>query len=186
MVGLSTLLVGTQLVPSSNVVHVLYDVSMSEWAAVSGWEGLYEVSTQGDVFSVRSGRLLSQRRHTGDGYCMVNLHRDGVRRTYTVHTLVLEAFAGVRPEGGVCRHLNGVAHDNRLSNLAWGTQAENVSDQVRHGTHAHSGKDQCHRGHPFDESNTYSHPNGQRVCRECKRISNKGYRERRETAIPAA
>jgi len=60
---------------------------------------------------------------------------DGERRvTRNVHVLVLEAFAGPRPNGMVCRHLNGNPTDNRIENLAWGTESENQRDAVRHGT----------------------------------------------------
>jgi hypothetical protein len=33
-----------------------------------------------------------------------------------------------------CRHLNGNRADARLSNLCWGTYAENGQDRVKHGT----------------------------------------------------
>lgn len=58
-------------------------------------------------------------------------HRE--KRHY-VHTLVLLAFSGPRPEGQQCRHLNGDPGDNRPSNLCWGTCAENAADRIRHGT----------------------------------------------------
>lgn len=28
----------------------------------------------------------------------------------------------------------------------------------------------CNRGHPFDEENTYVRPNGERNCKECRRV----------------
>jgi hypothetical protein len=47
---------------------------------------------------------------------------------------VLKAWVGARLPGQVVRHLNGNKRDNRLANLVWGTQAENVADSIRHGT----------------------------------------------------
>jgi hypothetical protein len=70
------------------------------------------------------------------GYLRVNLFIGGRVVSRDVHQLVLEAFVGSRPEGMVCRHLNGVPTDNRVENLAWGTYGENNADIVRHG-HQH-------------------------------------------------
>lgn len=65
---------------------------------------------------------------------MVGWYWLGRRRCETVHSLVLEAFSGPRPEGQVARHLNGKITDNRSINLQWGTVAQNVNDARRHGT----------------------------------------------------
>jgi hypothetical protein len=40
-----------------------------------------------------------------------------------------------KPNGLVVRHLNGISRDNRLENLAYGTQSDNEQDSIRHGTH---------------------------------------------------
>jgi len=49
-------------------------------------------------------------------------------KTYRVHRLICEAFAGPEPfAGAVVMHLNEDATDNRASNLAWGTQKENLA-----------------------------------------------------------
>lgn len=53
------------------------------------------------------------------------------RRSY-IHTLVLECFVGPRTGKQVARHLNGDPLDNRLSNLAWGEQSENMRDRSKH------------------------------------------------------
>lgn len=55
--------------------------------------------------------------------------------SHQIHRLVLDAFAGPRPEGMECRHLNGDPKDNRLRNLVWGTRAENMADRTRLGEH---------------------------------------------------
>jgi hypothetical protein len=58
------------------------------------------------------------------------------RVRYRVSVLVLTVFAGPRPPGQVARHLNDNSLDDRLSNLAWGTHAENVADAIRNGCRA--------------------------------------------------
>jgi hypothetical protein len=67
------------------------------------------------------------------GYLTVTLSEKGTTATIKLHRLVLEAFIGPRPQGMVCRHLDGNKLNNRLSNLLWGTPAENAADRVLHG-----------------------------------------------------
>ncbi len=99
----------------------------------------YYATEDGEILSDRIGylRVLPKRLH--NGYYRVNV-RDGGTPVKThvepVHKLILETFVGKRPEGYVCRHLNGNALDNRLENLCWGTQKENMQDEIRHGTAA--------------------------------------------------
>jgi hypothetical protein len=124
----------------------LADSDVEQWAPVVGFEGLYEASTHGRVRGVtrtldhpqgpfiRRGQVLKERRQPGSmGYCVVVLY--STKRIHRrVHRIILEAFAGPRPDGMVCRHLDGNPMNNRLANLRWGTQAENIADKVRHGT----------------------------------------------------
>jgi hypothetical protein len=50
------------------------------------------------------------------------------KRTMKVHRLICEAFHGLSPfDGAVVMHLNEDASVNRASNLAWGTQQENMN-----------------------------------------------------------
>ena len=109
---------------------------MAQQVTVLGYPG-YTVDEMGNVYSYRSGscKLLAQRDHRG--YLHVNINDCGhpVRKhKEPVHKLVLSSFKGARPDGMVCRHLNGNAHDNRLCNLCWGTPQENVHDSIKHGT----------------------------------------------------
>jgi hypothetical protein len=112
---------------------------------VVGYEGLYEVSDRGRVWSLP--RLVNGphglRRWPGrelkwcirpDGYPSVNLCRDGKARHRFVHHLVLEAFNRPRPDGMEARHGPGGKLRPWITNLCWGTREDNVGpDRVRDG-----------------------------------------------------
>jgi hypothetical protein len=109
------------------------------WLPVPDYEGLYEVSDSGLVRSiarrttrggVRAASLWGKRR----AYLRVTLSKDGHIRTAAVHSLVAAAFLGPRPADMEVRHIDGDSLNNRLSNLAYGTHAENGLDRRRHGT----------------------------------------------------
>lgn len=68
-----------------------------------------------------------------DGYLRISLRQDNRKRQFLVHVLLLTMFVGPRPEGMECRHLDGNPASNDLSNLTWGTSAENERDKIRHG-----------------------------------------------------
>ena len=61
------------------------------WKDIDGYEGLYQVSDLGNVKNSRNGKLLSLKPKK-QGYVRVNLIRNGIRKTYTVHRLVALAF----------------------------------------------------------------------------------------------
>ena len=91
-----------------------------------------EVSTLGRLRNAKTGALLKATPNSRR-YPSVVRHVDGRVVSRTLHRMVLEAFVGPRPEGLECRHLNGDRSDARLSNLQWGTHAENMQDRERHG-----------------------------------------------------
>jgi hypothetical protein len=115
------------------------------WRPIPGWEGTYEVSNLGRVRAVRfrnkqSWRVLDEPRvlrdwpHDRTGHRRVSLCRDGTRRDRDIHQLVLLTFVGPCPPGHEGAHLDGNPRNNRLSNLAWATHAENESHKRLHGT----------------------------------------------------
>jgi hypothetical protein len=106
------------------------------WLAIPGHPG-YEVSDLGRVRSYRNrqGHPTTKPRTLTpavvQGYQQIKLGRS---RQTKVHILALEAFVGPRPDGMVCRHLDGNGLNNRISNLRWGTPEENYADRHLHGT----------------------------------------------------
>jgi len=114
------------------------DLPGEEWRWLVGHEPSYEISNMGRVRSyIRKGprgrfnRVARMLTLTADaeGYRILTIAAKG----YKVHRLVLETFVG--PSDLVTRHLNNNPADNRLENLRWGTQAENMRDRVIAGNH---------------------------------------------------
>lgn len=113
------------------------------WKPISGYDGIYEVSDLGRVRSldriVRGRRfrgiVLAQSKMKSGGYCCVGLS-DGPNgvRTGKIHQLVCAAFIGPVPPGQMPLHGDGNPENNALSNLRYGTGAENVADAKAHGT----------------------------------------------------
>jgi hypothetical protein len=164
---------------------------LERWRPIPGYEGSYEVS---DLGSVRSLDRITDRGRKWRGrtlapavmprgYLIVTLWRDGKQRSALVHRLVLSAFVGPAPDGTEALHGDGDPANNMLSNLSWGTHAENQADQVAHGTHANASKTRCRAGHFYDEANTYSYPGrSKRGCRSCRSTYMQNYKTRQGAA----
>lgn len=154
---------------------------MSErWAAVRGYEGVYQVSDMGRI--MRAGRMLHPAPDK-DGYLHLRLSRGGVRRHASVHRLVAEAFVPGEAAGFEVRHGDGDNQNNRSSNLSWGTHSQNMLDAVKHGTHNETRKTICARGHEFTPENMSTYRN-KRVCLTCKRESVRATRSPRRKTTP--
>jgi hypothetical protein len=162
-------------------------MSAEKWAPIPRYEGICEVSDRGRVRSL--DRMTGNRWARGalkktwlndQGYLLVVLCKNGGNERVSVHALVLEAFVGPRPAGMVTRHLNGDSQDNRLENLTYGTQRENLLDRVRHGTDPNASKTHCPQKHPYSGSNLgWRVGERARVCMACQRDRSRRYRDRK-------
>lgn len=164
-------------------MNELESITLAErWLPVPGYEGFYEISDLGRVRSVDrvvrisdgrlvpyKGKLLSAK--TSRGYKIVNLHKPGIEKYRTVHSLVLEAFIGPRPDGLECCHWDGNPANNVLSNLRWDTRSANGQDRVRHGNSAEANRTHCPRRHLLVAPNLRIAMlrQGKRICLACAR-----------------
>ena len=114
------------------------------WKEVQGFDGRYEVSSDGQVRSwARKGPndfrnsapnyLSHDINHSG--YHQVTLFsKGGKRHRLSVHRLVLQEFVCPCPDGMEASHINGKPGDNRVENLEWKTHFDNIQDKITHGT----------------------------------------------------
>jgi HNH endonuclease len=78
-----------------------------------------------------------RQKSTKHYYIWVKFGGEGNKvKLVQLHTMILWAFISAKPSGMECRHLDGNPANNAITNLAWGTRAQNIQDQIRHGDKA--------------------------------------------------
>lgn len=115
------------------------------WEPVKGYEGLYEVSNLGRVKSlymfrhninenklekIRRDKILSQRIHK-TGYMITSLSKNKKRKDFYTHRLVANAFIPNPEKKTYINHIDENKTNNKVENLNWCTQKENVRFSTR-------------------------------------------------------
>ena len=93
------------------------------WKNIVGYEGLYEVSNKGRVYSHFIKGIKKKRLH--NGYEVIDLTKDNKRTTKSVHRLVAIAFIDNPENKPTVNHINEIKSDNNVENLMWATHKEN-------------------------------------------------------------
>ena len=106
------------------------------WKDVVGYEGLYEVSSLGNVKSIDRqvghkgggtylirGAIKSQYLHKG--YPMVSLYKNGIGKNWNVHRVVAFAFIPNPLNKRDINHIDGIKTNASITNLEWCTASEN-------------------------------------------------------------
>lgn len=112
------------------------------WAPMANFEGLYEISSSGDIRSVarefsyydpRWGCIITRKHKSAimkqfdraGGYKFVSLRRDGEYYQRYVHRLVAQTFIPNPENKPEVNHKDGDKTNNTVSNLEWVTPHEN-------------------------------------------------------------
>jgi hypothetical protein len=111
---------------------------MEVWKDIEGYEGYYQVSNFGNVKSlnrsipnsrcgtVRVKERILKPRKNHKGYFCVLLMKNSIPSNRLIHRLVCMSFLPNEENKEQVNHKNGVKTDNRLENLEWSTQSENI------------------------------------------------------------
>ena len=102
-----------------------------EWRDVVGYEGLYQVSNFGRVKSLpRNGTVNMVRilrpNIKKTGYINYALQKNNALKTFLAHRLVAQAFMPNPDNLPQVNHIDGDKTNNRVDNLEWCTQLENI------------------------------------------------------------
>lgn len=112
------------------------------WKDIAGYEGLYQVSSFGQVKRVEryytqlngltgniNTKLLSElvmkQFEDEDGYFRIQLIKNGLRKKHFVHRLVALNFIPNPENKPEVNHKEGNKKDNRVEMLEWNTTSEN-------------------------------------------------------------
>lgn len=93
------------------------------WKDIEGYEGLYQISNLGKIKSLTKNCILKPsncRKYKG-----VNLYKNGITKTKSIHRLVAIAFIP-NPNNYPCvNHIDCNKENNNADNLEWCTYKQN-------------------------------------------------------------
>jgi len=97
------------------------------WKDVVGYEGLYQVSSIGRVKSLHKNKeIILKGGMSTSGYPFFSLSKNGDIKYNSTHRFIAIAFLDKKDEHNYVNHKNGIKVDNRVENLEWCTQSENL------------------------------------------------------------
>ena len=95
------------------------------WKDIKDYEGIYEVSSLGNVRNIVDNRILKPGLTSKDYYNVI-LCKNKLHKGISIHRLVALNFIPNPTNKKQVNHINGVKTDNRVENLEWTTASENI------------------------------------------------------------
>ena len=96
---------------------------MEIWKDIEGYEGLYQINSEGIVRNKKG--CIRKSKLKKDGYVSITLCKNGEHKTFLVHRLVATAFIPNPNNYTIINHINEDKTDNRVENLEWCSKSYN-------------------------------------------------------------
>lgn len=107
---------------------------MSEiWKDIDGFEGLYQISSKGNIRSQLTGKWIQRKLTNKKGdYLRVVLVSKNKRKSISIHRLVANAFIP-NPNNLPCiNHIDMNKQNNSVENLEWCTYKHNIKEAIKY------------------------------------------------------
>lgn len=113
------------------------ELSKEIWKDIEHYEGLYQVSSLGRIKSLRvytkiinkevikTEPIILKQGSDKDGYKLVGLTKNNIRKNKKVHRLVAQYFIPNPENKPTVNHKNKIKYDNRVNNLEWDSYRDN-------------------------------------------------------------
>ena len=111
---------------------------MEEWKQIDNTQ--FYISNMGRIKNIETGRILKCQANR-KGYLVARVTVNRIKRSLKPHRLVAQYFIPNVENKEQVNHKNCVKTDNRVENLEWCTNLENMRHAIEHGRYKNGGYD---------------------------------------------
>jgi hypothetical protein len=119
-------------------------MNKEKWLPIIGFEGLYEISSKGNVKSLyfNKERIMKPCKD-GWGYLTAYIAKDNIKKRVKIHRFVALYFVPNQDKKPFVNHIDNNKLNNNAENLEWCTQKENIQHAIRQNRMVHGEQQHC-------------------------------------------